>query len=103
MVSTRWVVRRPTTCITLAGPGAGSTPYKSTKLVGAHFGGTRQPMAVSWPKRIVADPTARPQLHHVIGIVPTIHELTKITPCGEYGFGGLSIGFRRLSPHALFR
>ena len=25
---------------------AGSTPYKSTKLVGAHFGGTRQPMAV---------------------------------------------------------
>ena len=25
---------------------AGSTPYRSTKLVGAHFGGTRQPMAV---------------------------------------------------------
>ena len=59
---------------------AGSTPYKSTKLVGAHFGGTRQPMAVSWPKRIKADPTARPQFHHVIDIVPTIYELTKITP-----------------------
>ncbi len=59
---------------------AGSTPYKSTKLVGAHFGGTRQPMAVSWPNRIKADPTARPQFHHVVDIVPTIYELTKITP-----------------------
>jgi arylsulfatase len=55
---------------------AGSTPYKSTKLVGAHFGGTRQPMAISWPNRIQADPTARPQFHHVIDIVPTIYELT---------------------------
>jgi arylsulfatase len=59
---------------------AGSTPYKSTKLVGAYFGGTRQPMAVSWPKGIKSDPTARPQFHHVIDIVPTIYELTKITP-----------------------
>jgi arylsulfatase A-like enzyme len=59
---------------------AGSTPYKSTKLVGAHFGGTRQPMAIAWPKQIKPDPTARPQFHHVIDIVPTIYELTKITP-----------------------
>ena len=59
---------------------AGSTPYKSTKLVGAHFGGTRQPMAIAWPKQIKADPTARPQFHHVIDVVPTIYELTKITP-----------------------
>ena len=59
---------------------AGSTPYQGTKLMGAYFGGTRQPMAVSWPKRIKADPTARPQFHHVIDIVPTIYELTKITP-----------------------
>ena len=29
---------------------AGSVPYKSMKLVAAHFGGTRQPLAVSWPK-----------------------------------------------------
>ena len=59
---------------------AGSTPYQGTKLMGAYFGGIRQPMAVSWPKRIKADPTARPQFHHVIDIVPTIYELTKITP-----------------------
>ena len=59
---------------------AGSTPYQGTKLMGAYFGGIRQPMAVSWPKRIKADPTPRPQFHHVIDIVPTIYELTKITP-----------------------
>jgi arylsulfatase len=59
---------------------AGSMPYQGTKLMGAYFGGTRQPMAVSWPKRIKADPMARPQFHHVIDIAPTIYELTKITP-----------------------
>ena len=26
------------------------TPFKSTKLVAAHFGGTRTPMVMSWPK-----------------------------------------------------
>lgn len=59
---------------------AGSTPYQGTKLMGSYFGGIRQPLAVSWPKQIKADPTARPQFHHVIDIVPTIYELTKITP-----------------------
>ena len=59
---------------------AGSTPYQGTKLMGSYFGGIRQPLAVSWPNRIKADPTARPQFHHVIDIVPTIYELTKITP-----------------------
>ena len=59
---------------------AGSTPYKSTKVVAAHFGGTRQPMAVSWPRGIKPDATPRPQFHHVIDIVPTIYEVTKITP-----------------------
>jgi arylsulfatase len=59
---------------------AGSTPYRSTKLVAAHFGGTRQPMAVSWPKRITPDATPRPQFHHVIDIAPTVYEATGITP-----------------------
>jgi arylsulfatase A-like enzyme len=59
---------------------AGSTPYKGTKLMGAYFGGTRQPLAVAWPDHIKPDPTPRPQFHHVIDIVPTIYELTKITP-----------------------
>ena len=59
---------------------AGSTPYRSTKLVGAHFGGTRQPMAISWPERIKADATPRAQFHHVIDIAPTIYEILDITP-----------------------
>jgi len=62
---------------------AGSTPYRSTKLVAAHFGGTRQPMAVSWPKGIKADAAPRPQFHHVIDIAPTIYDLLKITPPRE--------------------
>ncbi|MCG2462313.1 arylsulfatase [Flavobacteriaceae bacterium F89] len=57
---------------------AGSTPYKSTKLIAAHFGGTRQPMAVSWPKKIKHDNTPRPQFHHVIDILPTIYEVVGI-------------------------
>ncbi|GJM29662.1 MAG: arylsulfatase [Cyclobacteriaceae bacterium] len=57
---------------------AGSAPYKSTKLVAAHFGGTRQPLAVSWPKKITHDNTPRPQFHHVIDLVPTIYEAVDI-------------------------
>jgi arylsulfatase A-like enzyme len=59
---------------------AGSTPYKGTKLNGSYFGGTRQPMAVSWPAKIKADATPRAQFHHVIDIVPTIYEQLRITP-----------------------
>ena len=57
---------------------AGGTPYKGTKLQGAYFGGTRQPMAVSWPKKISADKTPRSQFHHVVDVVPTIYELLDI-------------------------
>jgi arylsulfatase A-like enzyme len=59
---------------------AGSTPYQGTKLNGAYFGGTRQPMAVAWPKGIKPDTTPRSQFHHVIDIVPTIYDIAKITP-----------------------
>ncbi len=59
---------------------AGSTPYKGTKLQGAYFGGTRQPMAVSWPKQIKPNSTPRTQFHHVNDIVPTIYEVLGIEP-----------------------
>lgn len=58
---------------------AGSTPYKSTKLVAAHFGGTRNPVAIRWPSRIRPDATPRPQFHHVSDIVPTLYEVVGIT------------------------
>ena len=59
---------------------AGSTPYKHTKLIASHFGGTRNPMAVRWPAKIKPDATPRPQFHHVNDIVPTIYEVVGITP-----------------------
>ena len=59
---------------------AGDTPFHHTKLVASHFGGTRNPMAVSWPKGIKADKTPRSQFHHVNDVVPTIYELLGITP-----------------------
>src|SRR5271165_6118307 len=59
---------------------AGDSPLKYTKLVASHFGGTRNPLVVSWPGHIKPDPTPRPQFHHVTDIVPTIYELAGITP-----------------------
>ncbi len=57
---------------------AGSTPFKSTKLVAAHFGGTRNPMVVSWPKGIKPDQSPRSQFHHVNDIAPTLYEILGI-------------------------
>ena len=59
---------------------AGSTPYQGLKLMGAYFGGTRNPMAIKWPKRIKPDPKPRAQFHHCNDLVPTIYELVGITP-----------------------
>lgn len=59
---------------------AGSTPHRSTKLVAAHFGGTRTPLVVSWPKQIKPDQTPRSQFHHVNDIVPTIYDVLDIQP-----------------------
>jgi arylsulfatase A-like enzyme len=62
---------------------AGSTPYKGTKLLASHFGGTRNPMAIRWPAKIKPDATPRPQFHHCNDIVPTIYDVLGITPPAE--------------------
>ena len=54
------------------------TPYKWTKQIASHFGGTRQGMAISWPARIKDKGGIRNQFHHVIDIVPTLLEITGI-------------------------
>ena len=59
---------------------AGNSPFKYTKLVASHFGGTRTPLVISWPKSIKPDNTPRSQFHHVNDIVPTIYQLLDITP-----------------------
>ena len=66
---------------------AGDAPFRYTKLVASHFGGTRNPMVISWPKGITPDKTPRSQFHHVNDIAPTIYDILGITPPKEvYGF-----------------
>jgi arylsulfatase len=59
---------------------AGCTPFKSTKLVAAHFGGTRNPLVISWPKGIKPDKAVRSQFIHCVDIAPTLYEILGITP-----------------------
>jgi hypothetical protein len=59
---------------------AGNTPFQYTKLIASHFGGTRNPMVISWPKGIKPDHTPRAQFHHVNDIAPTIYEIVGIKP-----------------------
>jgi len=54
------------------------TPFKWTKQVASHFGGTRQGMAISWPGHISDVGGIRTQFHHIIDIVPTLLEATGI-------------------------
>jgi len=56
------------------------TPMQWTKQVASHFGGTRNGLAISWPARIKDKGSLRSQFCHVIDIVPTIYEATKIIP-----------------------
>ncbi len=55
-----------------------NAPFQWTKQVASHFGGTRNPLVVHWPKGIKAKGEIRDQFHHVIDVVPTILEACKI-------------------------
>jgi arylsulfatase A-like enzyme len=51
-----------------------NTPFQWGKQVASHFGGTRNPLVISWPDRIKDKGGIRDQFHHVIDISPTILE-----------------------------
>ncbi len=51
-----------------------ASPMQWTKQVASHFGGTRNGMVMSWPKRIKDKGGVRSQFHHVIDIAPTLLE-----------------------------
>lgn len=57
-----------------------NTPFQWTKQIASHFGGTRNPMVISWPAKIKEKGGLREQFLHVIDIVPTLYELIGITP-----------------------
>jgi arylsulfatase A-like enzyme len=85
---------------------AGSTPYKGTKLLASHFGGTRNPMAIRWSAKIKPDATPRTQFHHCNDLVPTIYEIVGITPPREVGgvpqdpIDGVSFAYTFADPKA---
>ncbi len=54
------------------------TPFKWTKQVASHYGGTAQGMAISWPGHINDEGGIRRQFSHLIDIAPTILEATRI-------------------------
>ncbi|RJF90499.1 arylsulfatase [Sphingomonas cavernae] len=56
-----------------------NTPFQWTKQVASHFGGTRNPMIISWPDKIEDKGGLRDQFLHVIDIVPTLYEVCGIT------------------------
>jgi arylsulfatase len=57
---------------------AGSSPLQWMKQVASHFGGTRNPVVMSWPKRIKNKGGLRSQFHHAIDIAPTILEVAGV-------------------------
>ena len=59
---------------------AGSTPYKGVKLLASHLGGTRNPLAIRWPKKVAPDPVPRDHFLHVNDVVPTIYDIVGIEP-----------------------
>ena len=56
------------------------SPFQWMKQVASHFGGTRNAMALSWPRRITDAGGLRSQFHHVVDLAPTIYEAAGITP-----------------------
>jgi len=62
------------------------TPFQWTKQVASHFGGTKNAMVISWPKRIKAHGEMRTQFAHVIDIMPTVLEAAGLpAPFSVYG------------------
>ena len=57
---------------------AGDTPFMWTKQIPSNYGGTRNGMIVSWPKRIKATNQVRSQWHHVIDVAPTVLEAASL-------------------------
>jgi arylsulfatase len=57
---------------------AGDTPFMWTKQVAGSYGGTRNAMVISWPKRIKAKGELRSQWHHVIDVAPTVLEAASL-------------------------
>jgi Arylsulfatase A and related enzymes len=55
-------------------------PFQWSKEIASHYGGTRNGMVVSWPRRYGNESgSLRSQWHHVVDIAPTLLEATGLT------------------------
>jgi arylsulfatase A-like enzyme len=78
---------------------AGSSPFQWMKQVASHFGGTRNGLVVSWPRKISERGGLRSQFHHAIDIVPTILEAVGVPEPREVNgvpqkpIEGVSLGY----------
>jgi arylsulfatase A-like enzyme len=54
------------------------TPFQWTKQIASHFGGTRNPVVISWRAKIKEQGGVRTQFHHITDIMPTILEVAGI-------------------------
>ena len=57
---------------------AGNTPFQWGKQVGSHLGGTRNPMVIHWPERILDPGGLRSQFTHVTDVGATILDVAGI-------------------------
>jgi Sulfatase len=73
-----WGSNQTTPHMSVAWSWAFDTPFKWTKQIASHFGGTRQGMAISWPGHIADVGGIRTQFHHIIDIVPTLLDATGV-------------------------
>ena len=75
------------------------TPFQWTKQVASHFGGTRNGLAISWPRGIKARGEIRSQFQHVTDVVPTILEAagieapTMLNGHAQMPLEGVSMGY----------
>ena len=63
---------------------AGESPFIGSKLVAGYFGGTRVPLAISWPARIEPNKDIRTQFHHVNDIASTIYDVVGLEPPASF-------------------
>ena len=56
------------------------TPFEWMKQIASNFGGTRDPLIVVWPDKIKDHGGLRTQFTYVNDIVPTIYQVSGITP-----------------------
>ncbi len=64
----------------LAWAWALDSPFQWMKQIASHFGGTRNAVAVQWPKRIADRGGLRSQFHHVTDIFTTLLDAAGIVP-----------------------